>query len=596
MDLGARRPASRRGRRRAGRAHVLPAGPRGATARVTILVEEGAGRAPREPRSWRSCATVGTRDRREVRRATSSGWSRHSRPLWRAGRPVDRVRGGARPDAARDRGLIEQDEPRRRQASEPEGDRGARRRGRGAPSPSASASGRPASRCCRARAARRRGRGARHGRVPLLRQPDQSTGAHVSRDERPPGERGAGDPRASRRAASRRIGGPRTPTPQRDRDDARRRLALLERGHARDPRPAPRASNFTFLARVRDDQDQMLAVYKPAVGRGAAHGTSRRTLAAREVAAYVVADGLGWPWSPDRHRARARRDRVRCSGSWPSTRASTTSRCGATARTEFRRIALFDDRRQFNADRESGHCLLAEDGRVLANRRPRRDLPRPQAKLRTVIWDFVDEPIPEHAARGPARRSRSRDHNQRRAVPRAPPDPAHARRDRRHRSARRRPPALGQVPTNPVPGARTWRAGRVCGSGRFASREVRAPRPLFAGMTLPPFQRLLDDPPHRRLPVPGGRRRPAGHAGELLPGDDSCRRCGRTRACATRATLRGWLFTMRDPQDVGSLAGRATTTDRRRAAARTGPRPNRPTATRSSGRRSARFPRCSGPR
>jgi uncharacterized repeat protein (TIGR03843 family) len=58
---------------------------------------------------------------------------------------------------------------------------------------------------------------------------------------------------------------------------------------------------------------------------------------------------------------------------------------------DFRRIALFDVVAN-NADRKSGHCLLAEDGELFVvdhgvcfNVDP---------TLRTVIWDFVDEPIP----------------------------------------------------------------------------------------------------------------------------------------------------------------------------------------------------------
>jgi hypothetical protein len=49
---------------------------------------------------------------------------------------------------------------------------------------------------------------------------------------------------------------------QQDLDDAAA-IALLERGSLEILGLLPRASNFTFLARVRVDQDQMLAVYKP---------------------------------------------------------------------------------------------------------------------------------------------------------------------------------------------------------------------------------------------------------------------------------------------------------------------------------------------
>ena len=106
----------------------------------------------------------------------------------------------------------------------------------------------------------------------------------------------------------------------------------------------------------------------------------------------MVADGLGWPWVPPTVLREGPGDRARSSGSWPSIRASTTSRCSATARTSSVRIALFDVVAN-NADRKSGHCLLAEDGRIFVVDHGVTFHAEP--KLRTVIWDFVDEPIPE---------------------------------------------------------------------------------------------------------------------------------------------------------------------------------------------------------
>jgi uncharacterized repeat protein (TIGR03843 family) len=58
---------------------------------------------------------------------------------------------------------------------------------------------------------------------------------------------------------------------------------------------------------------------------------------------------------------------------------------------DFRRTALFDVIAN-NADRKSGHCLLAEDGEIFVVDHGVCFSTEP--KLRTVIWDFVDEPIP----------------------------------------------------------------------------------------------------------------------------------------------------------------------------------------------------------
>ena len=46
-----------------------------------------------------------------------------------------------------------------------------------------------------------------------------------------------------------------------------------------------------------------------------------------------------------------------------------------------------------NADRKAGHCLLGEDGRIWVIDHGVCFSDEP--KLRTVIWDFLDEPIPD---------------------------------------------------------------------------------------------------------------------------------------------------------------------------------------------------------
>ena len=59
---------------------------------------------------------------------------------------------------------------------------------------------------------------------------------------------------------------------------------------------------------------------------------------------------------------------------------------------ELRRICLFDLLAN-NADRKAGHTLLGHDGQVWGIDHGLTFHPFP--KLRTVIWDFADEPIPE---------------------------------------------------------------------------------------------------------------------------------------------------------------------------------------------------------
>jgi len=190
-----------------------------------------------------------------------------------------------------------------------------------------------------------------------------------------------------RRPSARRAGDADT----RPLDDAEV-IALLERGDIEVLGLLPRASNFTFLARVRDGNEQTLAVYKPRSGEAPLWDFEEGTLAAREVAAFVVAEALGWPWVPPT----VLRDGPHGPGSVQRFVAFDQDQHYLTMQSErpdeFRRIALFDLVAN-NADRKSGHCLLAEDGRIFVV--DHGVCFHEQPKLRTVIWDFVGEPIPE---------------------------------------------------------------------------------------------------------------------------------------------------------------------------------------------------------
>jgi len=154
----------------------------------------------------------------------------------------------------------------------------------------------------------------------------------------------------------------------------------------------PNSSNYTFLARARSGHEELLAVYKPRRGETPLWDFARGTLCQREVAAYVIAGELGWPNVP----ATVLREGPEGVGSVqrfvefdPSEHYFTLE---GRFEDEFRRIALFDLAVN-NADRKAGHCLLAPDDTIWVvdhgvcfNEDP---------KLRTVIWSFVGEPIPD---------------------------------------------------------------------------------------------------------------------------------------------------------------------------------------------------------
>jgi hypothetical protein len=152
----------------------------------------------------------------------------------------------------------------------------------------------------------------------------------------------------------------------------------------------PDSSNYAFLARARDDDGEVLVVYKPQRGESPLWDFPEGTLHRREAAAYVVSRSLGWPHVPPT----IVRDGPHGIGSVqlfvhfdPTEHFFTME---VERAEEFRKVAVFDLVIN-NADRKGGHCLLAEDGTiwlidhgVCFNEEP---------KLRTVIWTFVDEPI-----------------------------------------------------------------------------------------------------------------------------------------------------------------------------------------------------------
>jgi uncharacterized repeat protein (TIGR03843 family) len=152
----------------------------------------------------------------------------------------------------------------------------------------------------------------------------------------------------------------------------------------------PNASNHTFLVRAQADDEATLAVYKPRRGETPLWDFPEGTLCAREVATYVVARTLGWPNVP----ATVLRDGPFGVGSVqryvPSDPTEHYFTLDERFPAEFRRVAAFDLAVN-NADRKSGHCLLGEDGRIHVVDHGVCFSEEP--KLRTVIWEFVGEPI-----------------------------------------------------------------------------------------------------------------------------------------------------------------------------------------------------------
>jgi uncharacterized repeat protein (TIGR03843 family) len=170
-----------------------------------------------------------------------------------------------------------------------------------------------------------------------------------------------------------------------------RAVDALSRGELSLRQQIAWSSNAAFLVEVSDGDVDLLAVYKPRRGETPLWDFEPGTLCLREMAAFVASEAIGWhlvpptalragplgfgalqvfvPHDPDRHYLALEEPDV-----------------DAVAR-----IAAFDVVIN-NADRKSGHVLLADDGALWAIDHGVSFHVQP--KLRTVIWELAGQSLP----------------------------------------------------------------------------------------------------------------------------------------------------------------------------------------------------------
>lgn len=153
-------------------------------------------------------------------------------------------------------------------------------------------------------------------------------------------------------------------------------------------------SNYTFLTKVKPKEGEpFLAVYKPQEGERILWDFPDNTLAHRETAAYLVSQALGWnfvpptiyrddgPFGPGSVQLFVKHD--------PNYHYFNLSD------EDFQRlrpVVLFDLLIN-NADRKGSHIIFGEDGHLwLIDHGLCFNI---DEKLRTVIWDFAGESIPD---------------------------------------------------------------------------------------------------------------------------------------------------------------------------------------------------------
>jgi len=153
-------------------------------------------------------------------------------------------------------------------------------------------------------------------------------------------------------------------------------------------------SNYSFLVKVRHEGQEIPAIYKPARGEQPLWDFPEASLAGREVAAYLVSQALGFGFVP---LTVLRADGPFGPGSLqqfiefdPNYHYFTFSE---SDRQRLRPVVLFDLLVN-NADRKGSH-LLIEKGTNKLWLIDHGLCFHAEDKLRTVLWDFVGEPIPE---------------------------------------------------------------------------------------------------------------------------------------------------------------------------------------------------------
>jgi len=152
-------------------------------------------------------------------------------------------------------------------------------------------------------------------------------------------------------------------------------------------------SNYTFFVDIAHNDEKIKAVYKPMRGEQLLWDFPTRSLAGREVAAWLVSEKLDWKFVP------------------PTVLRKQKAPLGAGSvqlfiehdpdlhyftfehelRQRLRSVVLFDLVVN-NADRKGGHLLVDPVGKVWAI--DHGLCFHADDKLRTVIWDFAGEPIP----------------------------------------------------------------------------------------------------------------------------------------------------------------------------------------------------------
>ncbi len=167
----------------------------------------------------------------------------------------------------------------------------------------------------------------------------------------------------------------------------------LTRGKIEMQGIVPWSSNYTYLVSIAYDGRAMHAIYKPQCGERPLWDFEDGTLCKREVAAYELSAFLGFPNIPvSVLRADAPQGLGMVQEFIDHKRRENFFTLRDKYHADMQSIAIFDALIN-NTDRKGGHILMDHQGTVWAIDHGVTFHQEP--KLRTVIWDFIDDPIPD---------------------------------------------------------------------------------------------------------------------------------------------------------------------------------------------------------
>lgn len=154
-------------------------------------------------------------------------------------------------------------------------------------------------------------------------------------------------------------------------------------------------SNYTFLCNLTCDGETVKAVYKPVQGERPLWDFPSETLAGREVAAYLISKHGDWKMVPP---TVYRKDGPSGAGSLQYFIEHDPEyhyfKFTPEDRKKLKPVVLFDAVVN-NTDRKGGHILVDPDDKFWLI--DHGICFHTQPKLRTVVWDFANKPIPEES-------------------------------------------------------------------------------------------------------------------------------------------------------------------------------------------------------